>query len=107
MAFRLLDFPTLLIYPPAGPAAPPRNLGLAWLASVAASPVFSACSPPPCTACSFGLRYPTLLLQLPPGHPTCPAAPGGLQHLSGRGSPQGLGVRRPRQLQVIGKFPAV
>ncbi|XP_022379362.1 microtubule-associated protein 10 [Enhydra lutris kenyoni] len=70
VAFRLLDFPTLLVYPPEGPGAPapePRP-GLVSFGR-GKSCLFRL---HPATLCRQLLRTPlyTLLLQLPPGRPT-------------------------------------
>ncbi|KAK2510066.1 hypothetical protein MC885_021719 [Smutsia gigantea] len=70
VAFRLLDFPTLLVYPPGGPAAPspePRPGLLSF--GRGKSCLFHL---HPATLHRLLLRVPlyTLLLQLPPGRPT-------------------------------------
>ncbi|XP_006077154.3 microtubule-associated protein 10 [Bubalus bubalis] len=67
VAFRLLDFPTLLIYPPAAPAQESRP-GLVIFRR-GKSCLFRL---QPATLHRLLLRTPlyTLLLQLPPGHPT-------------------------------------
>ncbi|KAI4550333.1 hypothetical protein MJT46_019059 [Ovis ammon polii x Ovis aries] len=70
VAFRLLDFPTLLIYPPAGPAAPaPESRPGLVSFRRGKSCLFRL---QPATLHRLLLRTPlyTLLLQLPPGHPT-------------------------------------
>ncbi|XP_036685502.1 microtubule-associated protein 10 isoform X1 [Balaenoptera musculus] len=70
VAFRLLDFPTLLVYPPGGPAAPAPELrpGLVSFGR-GKSCLFRL---QPATLHRLLLRTPlyTLLLQLPPGRPT-------------------------------------
>ncbi|XP_057590078.1 microtubule-associated protein 10 [Hippopotamus amphibius kiboko] len=70
VAFRLLDFPTLLVYPPGGPAAPAPELrpGLVRFGR-GKSCLFRL---QPATLHRLLLRTPlyTLLLQLPPGRPT-------------------------------------
>ncbi|XP_068403707.1 microtubule-associated protein 10 isoform X1 [Eschrichtius robustus] len=70
VAFRLLDFPTLLVYPPGGPAAPAPELrpGLVGFGR-GKSCLFRL---QPATLHRLLLRAPlyTLLLQLPPGRPT-------------------------------------
>ncbi|KAL2770670.1 microtubule-associated protein 10 [Daubentonia madagascariensis] len=70
VAFRLLDFPTLLVYPPDGPAAPapePRPGVISF--GRGKSCLFRL---HPATLHRLLLRSPlyTLLLQLPPGRPT-------------------------------------
>ncbi|KAI5937479.1 Microtubule-associated protein 10 [Manis javanica] len=70
VAFRLLDFPTLLVYPPGGPAAPapePRPGLLSFGRGKCC--LFHL---HPATLHRLLLRIPlyTLLLQLPPGQPT-------------------------------------
>lgn len=66
----------------------------------------SACSPPPCTACPFDPALHLAAPAAPRGTRPPPRSPGGLQHLSGRGSPQGPGVRRPGSSQSHrGSFP--
>ncbi|XP_012515659.1 PREDICTED: microtubule-associated protein 10 [Propithecus coquereli] len=70
VAFRLLDFPTLLVYPPDGPAAPapePRPGVISF--GRGKSCLFRL---HPATLHRLLLRTPlyTLLLQLPPGRPT-------------------------------------
>lgn len=70
VAFRLLDFPTLLVYPPGGPAAPAPELrpGLVSFGR-GKSCLFRL---QPASLHRLLLRSPlyTLLLQLPPGRPT-------------------------------------
>ena len=70
VAFRLLDFPTLLVYPPGGPAAPAPELrpGLVSFGR-GKSCLFRL---QPATLHRLLLRTPlyTWLLQLPPGRPT-------------------------------------
>ncbi|XP_008266478.1 microtubule-associated protein 10 [Oryctolagus cuniculus] len=70
VAFRLLDFPTLLVYPPGGPAAPapePRHGVISFGRGKSCLFRFH-----PASLHRLLLRTPlyTLLLQLPPGRPT-------------------------------------
>ncbi|XP_061260822.1 microtubule-associated protein 10 [Bos javanicus] len=70
VAFRLLDFPTLLIYPPAGPAAPAQESRPGLVSFRRGKSCLFRLQP--ATLHRLLLRTPlyTLLLQLPPGHPT-------------------------------------
>ncbi|KAM9702480.1 microtubule-associated protein 10 isoform 1-T1 [Dama dama] len=70
VAFRLLDFPTLLVYPPAGPAAPSQESRPGLVSFRRGKSCLFRLQP--ATLHRLLLRTPlyALLLQLPPGHPT-------------------------------------
>lgn len=70
VAFRLLQFPTLLVYPPAGPAAPSQESRPGLVSFRRGKSCLFRLQP--ATLHRLLLRTPlyTLLLQLPPGHPT-------------------------------------
>ncbi|KAB0384257.1 hypothetical protein FD755_006174 [Muntiacus reevesi] len=72
VAFRLLDFPTLLVYPPAGPAAPSQESRPGLVSFRRGKSCLFRLQP--ATLHRLLLRTPlyALLLQLPAGHPTPP-----------------------------------
>ncbi|XP_019568462.2 microtubule-associated protein 10 [Rhinolophus sinicus] len=70
VAFRLLDFPTLLVYPPGGPAAPAPEPRPGLLSFGRGKSCLFRLHPATLRRGLLGTPLYTLLLQLPPGRPT-------------------------------------